>query len=141
MNTPLETSQDPAAASDAPSILVVDDQAGQRVILDMLLTLDGYQVVAREDGRAALEYLREHTPQLVVLDVHMPFMTGVEICSRIRRIQRLAKVPVIILTAVRDERTLTEARLAKADRIVLKPLEGKDFRGLVRELLNEAKAA
>lgn len=124
-------------AKAPPTILVVDDQTGQRVILDMLLTLDGYEVVALEDGRAALEYLKAHTPQLVILDIAMPYMSGIEICSRMKRIQRLSGVPVIILTAARDDKTLTEARLAKADRVVQKPLEGKDFRQVVRDLVLE----
>jgi DNA-binding response OmpR family regulator len=123
------------------TILVVDDHSGQRVILDMLLTLDGYEVVGLQDGREALEYLKTNTPSLVVLDVNMPFMSGTEICSRMRRIHRLARVPVIILTAMRDEKTLTEARLARADAVISKPLEGKDFRTLVKELLEERQAA
>jgi DNA-binding response OmpR family regulator len=123
------------------TILVVDDHSGQRVILDMLLTLDGYEVVGLQDGREALEYLKTNTPSLVVLDVNMPFMSGTEICSRMRRIHRLARVPVIILTAMRDEKTLTEARLARADAVISKPLEGKDFRALVKELLEERQAA
>jgi DNA-binding response OmpR family regulator len=123
------------------TILVVDDHSGQRVILDMLLTLDGYEVVGLQDGREALEYLRTNTPSLVVLDVNMPFMSGTEICSRMRRIHRLARVPVIILTAMRDEKTLTEARLARADAVISKPLEGKDFRALVKELLEARQAA
>ena len=125
-------------AKAPPTILVVDDQTGQRVILDMLLTLDGYEVVALEDGRAALEYLKAHTPQLVILDIAMPYMSGIEICSRMKRISRLSKVPVIILTAQREERALSEARLAKADRVILKPLEGKDFRAVVRELIQQS---
>jgi CheY-like chemotaxis protein len=133
----VDSAREAPSAKAPPTILVVDDQAGQRVILDMLLTLDGYEVVALEDGRAALEYLKGHTPQLVVLDIAMPFMSGIEICSRMKRIQRLSSVPVIILTAARDDKTLTEARLARADRVVQKPLEGKDFRQVVRELVLE----
>ncbi len=125
-------------AEPTPTILVVDDQAGQRVILDMLLTLDGYQVVSLEDGRAALEHLKGHTPRLVILDINMPFVGGIEICERMKRIGRLSKVPVIILTAVRDEKTLTAAQLARADRVILKPLEGKDFRTMVRDLIQQA---
>ena len=119
-----------------PTILIADDENGQRVVLDMLLTLDGYDVVAKEDGRETLEYLQDNTPDLIILDINMPQVDGVEICNRIKRIRRFKDVPVIILTALKDKRILTEARLAKADRVIQKPLEGKDFRELIKDLLH-----
>lgn len=117
------------------TILVAEDMAGQRLVLEMLLSADGYDVVAVEDGREALEYLKENTPDLAILDVNMPFVTGTEVCSRMKRIQRLKEVPVIILTALREEQVLREARAASADEVIPKPLEGKDFRQVVRDLL------
>jgi len=119
-----------------PTILIADDENGQRVVLDMLLTLDGYDVVAKEDGRETLEYLQDNTPDLIILDINMPQVDGVEVCNRIKRIRRFKDVPVIILTALKDKRILTEARLAKADRVIQKPLEGKDFRELIKDLLH-----
>lgn len=122
--------------SKAPTILIADDENGQRVVLDMLLTLDGYNVIAKEDGRETLEYLQDNTPDLIILDINMPQVDGVEVCTRIKRIRRFKDVPVIILTALKDKRILTEARLAKADRVIQKPLEGKDFRELIKDLLH-----
>lgn len=122
------------------TILIADDQAGQRAVLDMLLSLDGYLVVAKEDGRETLEYLKENTPSLVILDVNMPHVNGIEICARIKRISRFNTVPVIILTSAKDENTLTSAKMAKADMVISKPLEGKDFRATVKELLDKAQA-
>ena len=121
--------------SKTPTILIADDENGQRVVLDMLLTLDGYNVVAKEDGRETLEYLQDNTPDLIILDINMPQVDGVEVCNRIKRIRRFKDTPVIILTALKDKRILTEARLAKADRVIQKPLEGKDFRELIKDLL------
>lgn len=105
------------------------------MVLEMLLSIDGYDVTTVEDGKAALEHLKQHTPSLAILDVKMPFMTGIEICGRMKRIPRLADVPVVILTALRDEGTMRAALEAKADAVILKPLEGKDFRETVRHLL------
>lgn len=107
------------------------------MVLDMLLSADGHAVDAVEDGRAALEYLKTHTPDLVILDVAMPFMSGIDVCHRMKRIPRLKDVPVIILTVHQDDRTREMARVARADAVVFKPLEGKDFRAKVRELLAE----
>ncbi len=117
------------------TVLVADDLEGQRMVLDMLLSADGYVVHAVADGREALEYLKEHTPDLAVLDVNMPHVSGIDVCDRMKRVPRLKDVPVIILTVLKDERTGQMARLAKADRVIIKPLEGKDFRATVRELL------
>ncbi len=105
------------------------------MVLEMLLSLDGYEVHSVEDGRQALEYLQHNTPQMAILDVNMPHMSGIDVCDRMNRVQRLKHVPVIILTVLRDDRTAHAARAAGADLIVLKPLEGKDFRKTVRDLL------
>lgn len=123
------------------SILVADDLAGQRLILEMLLSVDGYDVTTVEDGKAALEYLRGNTPDLAILDVKMPYLTGIEVCDRMKRIPRLKHVPVIILTALRDDDTIQRARESQANDVIMKPLEGKDFRQTVKDLLAESAGA
>jgi len=126
--------------STTPTILVADDSAGQRAVVDMLLTVDGYRVVTVGDGREALDWLSKNTPQLAVLDVRMPHLDGIEICRRIKKVSRLHTVPVIVLTGMRDEATTVAAKAAGADAVVLKPLEGKDFRSTVRALVDRAAA-
>ncbi len=121
--------------SKKASILVADDLAGQRLILEMLLSVDGYDVTTVEDGKAALEFLKDHTPDLAILDVKMPYLTGIEVCDRMKRIPRLKHVPVLILTALRDEDTVQRAYDSQADEVIMKPLEGKDFRQTVKDLL------
>ena len=121
--------------NSAISILVADDIEGQRLVLEMLLSVDGYQVVTVPDGKAALDYLKEQTPDLAILDVKMPYISGLDVCARMKRVPRLKDIPVIILTALRDDATMRMAERSKADLVVLKPLEGKDFRGTVSDLL------
>lgn len=118
-----------------PEILVADDLAGQRMVLEMLLSVDGYEVITVEDGKAALDYLKSNTPALAILDIKMPYLTGLEVCSRMKRIPRLQGVPVIILTALRDDDTIKQAWASKADDVIHKPLEGKDFRQTVKDLV------
>jgi len=120
------------------TILVAEDLAGQRMVLDMLLTVEGYDVELVTDGLEALAYLKENTPDLAILDVRMPNLDGLEVCARMKRVSRLKDVPVMILTAHRDPATLESARLAGADAVVIKPLEGKDFRSEVKRLLQKA---
>jgi CheY-like chemotaxis protein len=116
-------------------ILVADDQEGQLVLVDRLLSIEGYEIVTVQDGREALEWLSKNTPDAAVLDVQMPFVDGIEVCRRIKAVRRLKHVPVAILTGMRDEGKLESARIAGADAIVRKPLEGKDFRATVRKLV------
>ena len=122
------------------SILVAEDLAGQRMVLDMLLSVEGYEVHLVEDGVEALEYLKENTPSLAILDVRMPRLGGLEVCARMKRVSRLKDVPVMILTALKDAATLEASRLVAADAIVYKPLEGKDFRETVKSLLQKPTA-
>lgn len=123
-------------SAPVPMILVADDQAGQRAVVEMLLSLDGYDLACVEDGREALGWLRANTPALAILDVNMPHADGLDVCRRMKRVSRLARVPVVILTAMRDDATLRSAREAGAERVIRKPLEGKDLRAIVREILD-----
>lgn len=128
------------AVAKRVSILVAEDLAGQRMVLDMLLSVEGYEVKLVEDGVEALEYLKENTPDLAILDVRMPRLGGLEVCARMKRVSRLRNVPVMILTALKDAATLEASRLVAADAIVYKPLEGKDFRETVKSLLQKPTA-
>jgi len=105
------------------------------MVVEMLLSVDGHDVARVNDGREALTWLKDHTPDLAILDVTMPHLSGIEVCERMKRVTRLKDVPVIILTGLRDERTRELARAAHADALVQKPLEGKDFRALVRRVI------
>ena len=102
---------------------------------DMLLASEGYEVAMVEDGKAALEWLKDHTPALAILDVAMPQLNGLEVAERMRRIGRLKDTKIVVLTALRDAQTRERARMAKVDAMVMKPLEGKDFRDLIKRVL------
>ena len=118
-----------------PLVLVAEDNEGHRTLVDLLLASEGYEVSMVEDGKGALEWLKDHTPALVILDVAMPQLGGLEVAERIRRIGRLKDTKIVILTALRDPQTREGARLAKVDALVMKPLEGKDFRDLIKRVL------
>ncbi len=118
-----------------PLVLIAEDLESHRTLLDLVLASEGYELAMVEDGKEALEWLQTHTPDLVILDVNMPLLSGLEVAERIRRVTRLREVKVILLTALRDAATREGARLAKADALIMKPLEGKDFRGIVRSVL------
>lgn len=122
-----------AKAAASKAVLVADDSVGHRRVVEMLLSAHNYQVVAVNDGHEALTYLQSNTPQAIILDVNMPFMTGIEVCERVKRIARLRSLPVIIMTSLADEDTVAAARGAGADLVVHKPLAGKSIPGMIKE--------
>jgi two-component system, OmpR family, response regulator MprA len=81
-------------------VLVVDDDPQLREALTRALQLDGYDVATAGNGAAALDSLSRHRPDLMVLDVMMPYVGGLDVCRTLR--QRRDKLPILVLTA-RDE--------------------------------------
>lgn len=108
-------------------ILVVDDLADNLFLLKTILEAEGYTVDVAADGFTALEKVAQVPPELMLLDVMMPDMTGYEVLRRIRQNDRLAAIPIVLITAY-DE--VTEA--GDADGFLRKPI---DF----DELLNRVK--
>src|SRR5690606_5919849 len=81
-------------------VLVVDDESRMRRFIRMNMELEGYQIIEAENGLVALEQVRQHTPDLVIMDVMMPEMDGFETLKLLREI---STVPVILLTVKSDE--------------------------------------
>jgi DNA-binding response OmpR family regulator len=123
--------------ADPKKILIADDSDSIRNLLEMILTADSHEVTQVSDGREALNHLKDNTPDLIILDITMPFIDGLEVCSRIKRVSRLKATPVIILTAHTDEDTAKKAKLVGADVLVHKPLSGKNFRNTILEMLEK----
>lgn len=108
-------------------ILVVDDDASTRTLLELILSSGGHEITLLNDGREALAYLKTNTPDLIVIDVNMPILDGIEVCSRIKKLPRFKKIPVIVLTSMNDAATRVRAIDVGASEIVYKPLTGKNF--------------
>ncbi|TDE86647.1 PleD family two-component system response regulator [Deinococcus sp. S9] len=122
-------------AAMAYTILVADDEPAIRTMLEVILSADGHEIVTVPDGKAALDYLRDHTPDALLLDVQMPQMDGFEICSRVKRVKRLSGTAVLLLTGRDDDRIRDQARLVGADDLIYKPLSGKNLRGRINQLI------
>jgi DNA-binding response OmpR family regulator len=104
---PEELQATPAAAGDRDFILVVDDEQQIRDLLKRFLSLRGYKVRVASDGQQALTMVEQEAPQLIVLDVYMPGINGVEVLRRLRG--RKFAGGVILLTASQDDKLLQEA--------------------------------
>ena len=103
------TDNSPSSKKTQPLILVVDDQAIIREPIAARLTAEGYRTIQADNGHSAIALMRQHRPELVLLDVAMPKMSGLTVLQLIRQDSTLASVPVIMLTAIKDRRVLTNA--------------------------------
>lgn len=90
-------------------ILVVDDDAMNLRMAEFILEREGYIVCKVESGMECLSYLKDNRPDLILLDIEMPIMSGIKTLEIIRENPELAKIPVMFLTAAADAETVMEA--------------------------------
>ena len=110
--------------SSSPCVLVVDDDPDIRATVEQILRIEGYAVVAARNGQEALAAIESVRPAVIILDLMMPVMDGVEFGRRLRE-HPAASTPVIVLSADRDlER---KARFIDADDCIAKPFEIDDL--------------
>src|SRR5690242_16335999 len=126
-----------AMADSSPTILLVDDEDSVRKVLAFPLERDGYAVVQAADGEEALRQFAEQPVDLVVLDIMLPRLDGLEVCKRLRA---TSTVPIIMLTARDDELDKVIGLELGADDYITKPFSIREFRSRVRALLRRAKA-
>src|ERR1700681_4658228 len=112
-------------------VLVVDDEPQITRVLRTVLRSQGFEVRTAAEGEAALTNFKEWSPELVITDLYMPHMNGVELCRRIRAV---SAVPIIVLSVKGEERTKVEALDSGADDYVTKPFG-------IDELLARVRAA
>jgi len=122
----------------SPRILLVDDEPAVQTLLTYPLAKDGYEVVLAVDGRQALERFAEQRFDLVVLDIMLPKLDGIEVC---RRLRTRSQVPIIMLTAKDDEVDKVVGLEMGADDYITKPFSVREFRSRVRAALRRAEMA
>src|SRR5947209_17383430 len=120
------------------TILLVDDEESIQKLLTFPLEREGFRVVPARDGEEALRRFSESSFDLVVLDVMLPKLDGLEVCKRIRA---SSTVPIIMLTARDDEFDKVLGLELGADDNITKPFSIREFRSRVRALLRRASSA
>ncbi len=123
----------------ARKILVVDDEPVLVETIDYNLKQAGYQVITAADGASALEAARRETPDLVILDIMLPEMDGLEVCRQLRRESNTATTPILMLTAKGDEIDKVVGLEVGADDYVTKPFGRRELLARVRALLRRAE--
>jgi DNA-binding response OmpR family regulator len=118
-----------------PRILVADDNPANVKMLTMRLTSEGYEVVSAEDGESTLQAVYDTTPDLILLDVMMPKVDGVEVCRRLKADTTVPFTPIIMVTAMADLRDVVKGLDAGADDYLTKPVDHAALVARVRSML------
>jgi CheY-like chemotaxis protein len=127
-------SASPKPVSHVDRILVVDDLPDNYVLLQTVLEDEGYQVEVADNGRTALERVVAHPPDLILLDVMMPEMSGFEVTRRIRQNPTLPFIPILLVTGY-SEPTPADGFDAGADGFIRKPIDFDDLLHRIRNIL------
>ena len=110
------------------TILIVDDEYSGRETLQSILEGEGYNLVMADNGPQAITKAKSILPDVILLDVMMPGMTGFEVCEKIRSDPQVAEIPIIILTALDDRDSLLRGLKAGADDFISKPFDRFELR-------------
>lgn len=121
--------------TDAKKILIADDESDILEIIGFNLNKEGFTTYTAKDGNDAINKAQQIQPNLIILDVMMPFKNGIEVCSILRQHPNLKEVPIILLTAINDEQTHIKGLESGADDYVNKPISPKILVSRVKSLL------
>ena len=117
-------------------VLIVDDEPDVVEILRYNLTKEKYEVFTAYNGIDALALAIKNTPDLIIMDIRMPGISGIETCRKIRLINSLKTTPVLFLTADSDEYTTMNAFEAGANHFITKPIRPSILLEMIQELFN-----
>lgn len=130
-----------AGNGDRPTILIVDDEPAIRVLLDAALDGEGYRLLEAADGPSALETARTEHPDLVLLDIGLPGLSGLEVCRRLRDEAGTAGTPVLFLTGLGREAEEEAAATVGAQGVITKPFSPAALVKQVAHMLRQPAAA
>lgn len=130
----------PATPRRPATIVIAEDDRDIRLLLVDKLRRSGLEVSAADDGLAALKAIREQLPDIAILDVQMPHLSGIEVCREVRADPRTADLPIIMLTARARPQDLDLAFAAGADDYVVKPFSPRQLLTRVETILSRVQA-
>lgn len=116
-------------------IIIVEDEADIREVLEYNMEREGYQVLTAADGKQGLELIRKTTPTLVLLDLMLPKIDGLEVCKRLKEDPETAAIPIIMVTAKGEESDIVLGLELGADDYMVKPFSPKELLARVKAVI------
>ena len=116
-------------------VLIVDDEPGIIVALQFLMEQNGYATMVAFSGEEAMEAVAKHHPDLMLLDIMLPVVDGLEVCQRIRENPDWSDIRIVLVTALGNEANVTKGLDLGADAYITKPFSNADLVAKVKELL------
>jgi CheY-like chemotaxis protein len=118
------------------NILIIDDEPANRELIRTLLSYDGHHVTAAANGEDAIALLDGEAPDLIIVDLHLPGMSGPELIKRLRTDERLAKARIALYTSTEADAAMRDfMSLMRIEHVIPKPAEPQDVLAAVRDAL------
>ena len=135
MSQPYKLAGEITPTATSPIVLVIDDEANGFAVIEGLLYREDYDLIYVESGKEAFKRLEVITPDVILLDVMMPEMDGIEVCGHIKANPSWQHIPIIMVTALNTKEDLARSLEAGADDFITKPINGAELRARVRAML------
>ncbi|MEX0704144.1 MAG: response regulator [Planctomycetales bacterium] len=125
----------PDSRTSASRILIADDNQQNCELLDAYLADEGYEVAMAFDGQETLEKVAAWQPDLILLDIMMPKLSGYEVCQQLKSDESFKNIPILMVTALNERGDIEKAVLAGCDDFLSKPVNSLELKTRVRSLL------
>jgi DNA-binding response OmpR family regulator len=122
---------------DKKKILIVDDEPDILKLPSLRLRKLGYDILTAVNGKQALDSMRKEKPDLVLLDLALPLLSGDEVCKKSKNNEELKHIPIILFTASSNTMTADKAKMLGADDFVVKPFDPEELMNKVQHILTE----
>lgn len=116
-------------------LLIADDNEQNRELLEAYLSGDGHEILMATDGQQTVEVARSELPDLILLDIMMPKLSGYEVCAQLKQGETTSRIPILMVTALKDHADIQKAVDAGADDFLSKPVHRLELKTRVRSLL------
>lgn len=123
------------------TILVIDDNKDYRELILEILTLEGYMTLEAENGLFGLQIIRQYMPDLILCDIDMPVMNGIEVLRSLRNDTKFSKIPFLILSGGSDERAINIAKDLEVGAYLIKGLSTSDLLSKIAHFLNSTTSS
>jgi len=120
-------------------ILLVDDDQGTTKLLEFILSKEGYQVITLNDSRETVSVAETHDPNLILLDLVMPNLDGLEVCRNLRAESQFTRIPIIFFTSVSDIENKVAAFGSGASDYIIKPVHPQELKVRIKALIGNGE--